>query len=144
MNTSVVEKVRRLLTGRRTDYSLPGVFYHSSEVFAIEIEAIFLRSWILVGHIDQLPLPGSYFTVEFGSESLIIARDKEQNVRAYFNVCRHRGCRIATEKSGQVGSWVCPYHSWIYELDGRLRSARGMCDLDCSEMSLRGCAVHIF
>ena len=106
--------------------ALPAEFYTSAAVYARDLETILFRSWIYAGHVSQLPAVGSYFLVELGSESFIVVRSADDAIRAFANVCRHRGSRVCLESSGQVRAFVCPYHAWAYELDGRLRSRRAM------------------
>jgi Rieske 2Fe-2S family protein len=87
-----------------------------------------LRHWICAGHIAQVPQIGDFFTVEIGNESAIVVRGRDEKVRALINVCRHRGSRVCTERSGKAigGGFTCPYHAWNYGLDGSLRASRLM------------------
>jgi Rieske 2Fe-2S family protein len=80
----------------------------------------------LVGHQSQIDKPGDYFVAEVGDESLIVARDQQQDIRAFYNVCRHRGTRLCEEQSGHGMAIQCPYHAWTYALDGRLIGAPHM------------------
>lgn len=103
--------------------------YTSPAVFDMEIRKIFHRQWLTVGHISLIPNPGDYYVKQVGPESMIIARDKSGKVRAYFNVCRHRGYRLLDdEASGCTEGFVCPYHRWTYTLDGKLRTVPGSRD----------------
>ncbi|MGB6853984.1 MAG: Rieske 2Fe-2S domain-containing protein, partial [Thermoanaerobaculia bacterium] len=79
---------------------LPAKYYTSQEIFVEELERIFGARWLFAGHASQLSEPGSYFLFELDRESLIVTRDKESQVRAFHNVCRHRGARICTETRG--------------------------------------------
>lgn len=107
--------------------TLPARCYVDAGVFAEERERIFARNWICVGREELLPEPGSYVLAEIAGESLIVVRDGAGSVRAFFNVCRHRGTRMCTEPSGRFkGSIQCPYHAWTYGIDGRLMVARNM------------------
>src|SRR5205814_7501333 len=87
-----------LTSGAKT---LPQRYLVSPEVFAKEQERIFSTQWLCVGHLSQLSKPGDYFVQEVVGESLIILRDRQREVRGFYNVCRHRGTRICEEKSGQ-------------------------------------------
>jgi Rieske 2Fe-2S family protein len=103
----------------------------SPEVFAEEQERIFAREWSCVGRVAQLAEPGSFVTRTIAGESLIILRDGEGTLRAFFNVCRHRGTRLCTEESGRLGGTIqCPYHAWTYSTDGRLVGAPHMQDVE--------------
>jgi Rieske 2Fe-2S family protein len=113
--------------------TLPQEYFVSPEVFAKEQERIFARQWVLVGHQNQIANPGDYFVQEVGRppssdygatgprpESLIILRDKGGEVRAFYNVCRHRGTRLCEDAAGHSSALQCPYHAWTYGLDGKL------------------------
>lgn len=107
--------------------TLPASWYISPDVFAQEQERVFAREWLCVGREESIPKAGDFFTVERAGESLIVTRDAQGGVRAFFNVCRHRGSRICTTASGRFeGSIQCPYHAWTYGLDGDLKVARNM------------------
>jgi len=111
-------------------HTLDREYFVSSEVFAAEHERIFLKSWLLAGHVSQLEGPGSYFLFEIERESVVVLRDQDGEVRAFHNHCRHRGSRLCREAQGTLGKTiVCPYHAWGYGLDGALRSAPSMKDV---------------
>ena len=112
--------IARLIANRRPGYSLPAPFYVSPEVFARDVRLIFGRHWIFVGVEPEIAEPGDFFTVEIGSDSILIVRDDDMTVRAFHNVCRHRGARLRAPGSGIVGNLVCPYHQWTYNLRGEL------------------------
>ena len=80
-------------------------------MFAHDLELIFGRHWIFVGVEPEIAEPGDFFTVEIGTDSVIIVRDDDMTVRAFHNVCRHRGARLRPAGRGIVGNLVCPYHS---------------------------------
>ncbi len=98
----------------------------SPEIYQLEREAIFKRAWLNVGRVEQLKRKGSYFTKELGvaNTSVIIVRDMDGQVRAFHNICRHRGNKLVwtdfprEESSGNARQFVCKYHGWKYELDG--------------------------
>ena len=106
--------------------TLPQRYFVAPEVFAQEQQAIFSRHWVCVGHQSQIAKPGDYFLQDVAGESLIITRDQEGIVRAFYNVCRHRGTRLCQEASGHASAIQCPYHAWTYALDGRLVGAPHM------------------
>lgn len=110
--------------GQRT---LPAEHFTSPDIWRMEQERIFQRSWLLAGHVSELAQPGRYFLLEIGNESVIVLRDVAGKVRAHHNFCRHRGTRLCSTTRGQLGSTIsCPYHAWTYELDGALRAAPNM------------------
>ena len=106
--------------------SMPAQFYTSREVFDWDMELIFAREWLAVGHTCELPNPGDYFTVQIGKESLIVIRGLDEQIRCFFNTCRHRGSVICIEPRGKRRRLTCPYHQWTYDLEGRLIAAREM------------------
>jgi Rieske 2Fe-2S family protein len=104
--------------------TLPGRYYYDPALYALEQERIFSQMWVCVGRAEQLTEPGAYQVVTVGQESVIVVRDRNGELQAFLNVCRHRGARICTEASGQLkGSIQCHYHAWTYGLDGRLLGA---------------------
>jgi Rieske 2Fe-2S family protein len=109
--------------------TLPQKYFVSTEIFEAEQEKIFSRQWVLVGHQRQIAEAGAFFVPEVSGESLIVARDKNGEIRGFFNVCRHRGTRLCEEKSGHSAAIQCPYHAWTYGLDGRLMGSPHMDDV---------------
>jgi choline monooxygenase len=104
---------------------LPLRCYSDPAFFSAETAKVFRRSWLPVCRLDQVAKPGDYFARDLFNESVALVRDKKGVLRALSNVCRHRGRRIL-EGSGNCsrgGKFACPYHSWVYELDGRLSGA---------------------
>ncbi|MFD2236925.1 aromatic ring-hydroxylating oxygenase subunit alpha [Aureimonas populi] len=118
--------LKTLLRGRRPGYSLDAPFYTSPEIFAADMEAIFERHWIFVGVEPDIPEPGDVMTLDIGRNAILIVRDDEGGVRAFHNVCRHRGARLVHEEKGTVGNLVCRYHTWTYNLEGALIHAEHM------------------
>ncbi len=111
--------------------TLPGRYYTSQEIFAEEQEAIFSTRWLCVGRADTIPNSGDYFLRQIGPASVIILRDRAGQIRAFHNTCRHRGTRLCETTAGNVGERItCPYHSWVYALDGRLIGAPSTADIE--------------
>ena len=106
--------------------TLPQRYFVSPGIFAEELPKIFATNWVLVGHQSQLAKPGDYFLAEVAGESLIVAKDQRSTIRAFYNVCRHRGARLCEEENGHAAAIQCPYHAWTYALDGRLIGAPHM------------------
>ncbi|ABS14428.1 MULTISPECIES: aromatic ring-hydroxylating oxygenase subunit alpha [Brucella/Ochrobactrum group] len=113
-----------LLTGRDPNFSLEQKFYTDPEYHKLDLENIFYKDWLFVGHDCELPKTGSYMTVQIGAYPVVIVRDAQGGIRAFHNSCRHRGSRICAAEKGTAAKLVCPYHQWTYELDGRLLFAR--------------------
>jgi phenylpropionate dioxygenase-like ring-hydroxylating dioxygenase large terminal subunit len=103
---------------------LPAWAYHSKALFALEREKLFLTHWQVVGHVSNLPNPGDWLTYDILGERAMVMRGKDGVVRAFHNLCRHRGARVVDGSSGHCkGAIVCPFHGWVYNLDGTLRGA---------------------
>ena len=119
-------RIAALIARQPAGHSLCRAFYSDPVVFRRDVERILMRHWLCVGHESSAPNPGDFFVVEIASESAIIVRGEDGQLRALANVCRHRGSRICIEKSGNAKIFVCPYHAWSYGLDGSLRAARHM------------------
>ena len=101
---------------------LPASLYVSQELLEQEVRNLFYRQWICAGHVSEIGAAGDYFTFDLVDKPLLIVRDKNNNVRAYSNVCRHRATVLAVG-TGNRSMFTCPYHGWTYDLDGHLRSA---------------------
>jgi phenylpropionate dioxygenase-like ring-hydroxylating dioxygenase large terminal subunit len=107
--------------------TLPARYYTDTAVFNDELERFYCRMWVCAGRANQIPAPGDYFLREFAGESIIVVRDNDEAIRAFFNVCRHRGTRICPTPQGHfAGRMQCGYHGWTYGLDGRLIGAPHM------------------
>ncbi|MDG3005756.1 aromatic ring-hydroxylating oxygenase subunit alpha [Paludisphaera mucosa] len=107
--------------------SLPARYYLDEDHYARELERLFLARWFYIGRADEVPNRGDYVLREAADESLIVTRGDDGRVRAFFNVCRHRGTRLCEQPSGTfTGAIRCPYHAWAYDLSGRLLGAPSM------------------
>src|SRR5262249_10289783 len=100
---------------------IPASWYADGEIAAAERKAVFGRSWIFVGRLDQVSEPGSYFTCDLAGEPIVVVRGPDGMLRAFFNVCRHKAAVLLSEPGGQVSRLRCRYHGWTYDLTGRLR-----------------------
>jgi len=111
--------------------TLTGHYYRDPGILARELERIFFRSWLLAGREEQLAEPGDYFSFELGEESVLVVRGRDGVVRAFYNVCRHRGARLCATGAGRFeGAIRCRYHAWSYSLDGTLRAVPHLANLD--------------
>jgi phenylpropionate dioxygenase-like ring-hydroxylating dioxygenase large terminal subunit len=102
--------------------TLPFDWYSDPAVLRLERERIFRRTWQYAGRADQAAEPGSFFTCDAGGFPIVVVRGKEGALRAFLNVCRHRGSLVC-EGEGRRETLQCPYHAWTYDLDGSLRAA---------------------
>jgi phenylpropionate dioxygenase-like ring-hydroxylating dioxygenase large terminal subunit len=101
---------------------LPAWTYHSPALLELEKKALFRTHWQIVGHVSNVPEPGDFFTVDITDDRALVVRGDDGVVRAFHNLCRHRGSRVTAEKSGHCErAFVCPFHGWVYNLDGSLR-----------------------
>jgi phenylpropionate dioxygenase-like ring-hydroxylating dioxygenase large terminal subunit len=139
------ELMKNLAETALAGYSLPQEFYASEDVFKADFDQVISRKWIVAGHISRIPNKGDYFLFKIGGEQIIVIRENAESVRAFFNVCRHRGSTICQAESGNAPRLVCPYHAWTFGLDGRLISARLMPDdFDKAENGLLACHIRVF
>jgi phenylpropionate dioxygenase-like ring-hydroxylating dioxygenase large terminal subunit len=128
------------VAGRAT---IPWSWYSDPSILALEMERIFRCSWQYAGHLGELQGPGSYFASATGPVPIVVTLDRDGTLRAFLNVCRHRGAIVAVG-AAKRGTVQCPYHAWTYDLDGRLRAApRGDADpaLDAGCLGLLPVAV---
>ena len=116
------------LSPPREGMTLPQRFFVCPDLFRKETERLFHASWFCVGRREQLAAPGDYFLADVAGENLIVTIDDQHVPHAYFNVCRHRGCRLTTEQHGQFSHCRirCPYHRWTYDCQGELLAAPNM------------------
>jgi Rieske 2Fe-2S family protein len=104
--------------------TLPGHYYTDPDVFAVEQQKIFEAMWFCAARGSDLAKPGQFRTVQVGRESVLVSRARDGSVRAFLNVCRHRGAQLCVEESGEVRrAFQCVYHAWTYDLDGKLVAA---------------------
>jgi phenylpropionate dioxygenase-like ring-hydroxylating dioxygenase large terminal subunit len=120
-------------------WSLPAWTYSDPEFFGVEMDRIVRPSWQIVCHESDVPAPGDFHTLDYAGESVVVIRGEDGMLRAFTNVCRHRGVRILDGPSGCAKKLVCPYHAWTYDSAGRLtgvpmRASYG--DLDMSRHGL--------
>ena len=101
-------------------WSLPAWTYDDADMFAAEVDRVFAPSWQVVCHISDIVRAGEWHSLDFLDESIIVIRGNDNVIRAFTNVCRHRGSRLVDGASGCTKKLICPYHAWSYELDGRL------------------------
>ena len=125
--------------------TLPGSAYTDPAIFQIEQQNIFERMWFCAVRSADLPDAGNFRTVQIGRESVLVTRSRDGALRAFLNICRHRGAKLCVEETGTVKrNFQCPYHAWTYGLDGKLVAApnlTSMPDVDRVEYGLR--KVHL-
>jgi len=104
----------------------PSKYYHDQNIFQLEMDHLFSKSWLCVARSEDFEKPGDFLVREFGSESIIIIRGEDNKLRAFHNFCRHRGSKLFTDKKGSTKIIQCPYHAWTYTLSGKLVGAPNM------------------
>ena len=136
--------IQELVANQKPGYSLDQRFYTDPAVYELELERIIYRNWIFAGHVSQLPEPGDFRVLSVAGESAIIVRGKDGTINGFANVCRHRGSLVCLEEQGHTDKFACPYHGWMYDIDGNLIAARDMPeDFDMLAHSLKTVSVGI-
>lgn len=127
---------------------LPGWSYHSAALLELEKRHLFRTHWQIAGHVSDVPRPGDYLTLDVVGERALVVRGKDGLVRAFHNLCRHRGSRVVADEKGSCkNALVCPFHGWVYNLDGTLRGAarrRSFPELDKHEFGLMPIKLEIW
>lgn len=111
--------------------------YVDSDVFELEMERLFGRAWLFVGHTSQVPNPGDFFTTELARQPVVMTRHRDGTVHVLFNRCTHRGAKVVNERCGHAARLTCLYHGWTFDTDGKLLGvpipegcAEGFCNSD--------------
>lgn len=115
-----------LIRQRQPRHALTRELYTDPEVYRADLAQIWHKEWIFVGHDIELEKPGQYMTVQVGDHPVVVVRGNDGAVRAFQNVCRHRGSKVCQGASGKSAKLVCPYHKWTFGLDGKLLYAGNM------------------
>jgi choline monooxygenase len=108
-------------------------WYTDERVFQLEQRTVFSQSWQVAARVDQLQKSGDYVTTNIGDEPVVLVRGSDNQIRAFFNVCRHHAAAVMTEPHGNAPQMRCPYHGWTYSLEGELKGTpdfSGVCDFD--------------
>jgi carnitine monooxygenase subunit len=141
------ENVEWSISDQNAGYSLPSRYFYDENVFQREKSKIFFKSWHLVGHVNELREPGAFVTHDIFDQSVIVIAGREGKIRAFHNVCQHRGNRLVEARRGKSPTLTCGYHAWTYALDGCLRGApniQGIADFRKSDHGLKPVRVEIF
>jgi phenylpropionate dioxygenase-like ring-hydroxylating dioxygenase large terminal subunit len=150
MTTVDIQDIKDIGSGYDPDparsMSLRAAAYLDPEWLDLDQRAVFGRTWQWVCHVEKLRAPGSYVTATVAGMPVAVVRDEAGRVRAFYNVCKHRAHELLSG-SGTTGTIVCPYHAWVYDLDGGLRRARHtgrMPDFDRTRIHLDRIQVEEF
>ncbi len=113
--------------------TIPSSWYTEEQVFELEKQTVFSRSWQIAARSHQLSRPGKYVTTEIAGEPVVIVRGDDDVVRGFFNVCRHHAAAVMSEAEGHANQMRCPYHGWTYSLEGELKGTpdfSGVCNFE--------------
>jgi choline monooxygenase len=119
--------------------TIPAAWYTDQRIFDLEKRTVFSNSWQFGARADQLAQAGDFVTAQIAGEPIVIVRGADDQVRAFFNVCRHHAAAVMTEPAGRASQLRCPYHGWTYSLEGELKGTpdfTGVCDFDKSQNGL--------
>ena len=122
LDESILKAIRETRRDLSQARHLPGFLYTAPEVFDYEVDAIFMKEWLCIGRVEEFENEGDYRAMRIAGEPLLVCRDASGQLNAFNNVCQHRGVEVATGE-GNRKSFRCPYHSWVYDLEGRLLGA---------------------
>ncbi len=129
-----------------TSFTMPARYYTSSEIYELEKDAIFYKTWHYAGHVSQVLENGSYFTTSIHEQNVFVARGRDGNLRAFYNVCAHRGHELLTG-AGKKQVITCPYHAWAFDFSGNLVAARNsenVAGFNKCEFSLKQVRLEVF
>ncbi len=127
---------------------LPAWTYRSQALFELERDNVFLNHWQVAGHVNDIPAAGDWLAFDLFGERAVVMRGQDGEVRAFHNLCRHRGARVVDGQQGHCrGAVICPFHGWVYNLDGTLRGAAQPTTfgtLDKSKFALKPIEMEVF
>lgn len=118
-----IQELEASAGGIDTAISLPPESFTSEEFYRFELDAVWGHEWFCIGRANDIPNPGDYFTVTVGNDPLIAVRGRDNTIRVLANVCQHRAMPLVEGEKGSCRRFQCPYHAWVYGLDGQLQSA---------------------
>jgi choline monooxygenase len=118
--------------------TIPSAWYVDPRVYDLERRCVFGGTWQAVARVDQVGAAGRFVTADLAGEPILVTRDREGRLRAFYNVCRHHAAAVATAECGTASVLRCPYHGWTYELDGRLKGAPEFDGVEAFDKSSNG------
>lgn len=138
-----LDTIKALLQQDRAGHTLPRELYVGEDAFHFDTQVMLKSVWLYACTAAHVKNPGDYFVFEVGHNAIIIVRGRDNEIRAFWNSCRHRGAKICVEQRGRAPRLMCPYHQWTYGLDGKLLAARSMAeDFDKQDYGLNPVALE--
>ena len=132
-----------LISRQKPGFALDRPFYTDPMIYDLELDRVVARNWIMAGHRSELPEPGDFKVFNLANDSAIIVRGSDGELKAFANVCRHRGSLVCLESHGHADKFTCPYHGWMYDIDGNLKAARStVSDFNKSDYGLNKVALE--
>lgn len=128
-NSSHARTNYKFTTDPEFAFTLPSEFYTSPAIYKKELECVFANSWNYACHMTQVESAGQWVKFKIAEEELYVVRGQDGQLRAFYNVCKHRAHRLVTEDSGESSMITCPYHAWSYDLEGNLQQVRNESNL---------------
>ena len=119
-------------------FTIPSSWYTNRELYQHELQTVFTQSWQFAARLDQLEQPGEYVTTDIAGEPVLIARGNDNQLRGFFNVCRHHAAAVMTEPAGNARQFRCPYHGWTYSLEGQLKGTPDFADVCQFDRAMNG------
>ncbi len=121
-NPSAISTENFSLSDYQQPFSLPSHWYHDPAIYSAEVDGIFHTNWLCAGHKSEFIHTGDFVRLDYCGESILVVRGEDDELRAFYNVCQHRGHILVSERRGNLNGIIrCPYHSWVYGLSGGLK-----------------------
>lgn len=124
-SSAAARRFARMIEETPDSFRVDPRVYDDPAIFEGEMDSIFARNWVYVGHESEVPDAGSYITAAIGLQPVIVARGQDMRVRVFLNVCRHRGNTLCREAAGKTDAFVCRYHAWTFTTEGELHAVPG-------------------
>ncbi|WP_428027475.1 aromatic ring-hydroxylating oxygenase subunit alpha [Altererythrobacter sp.] len=138
-----LDAMAAMFARNRNGYTLPQDLYVSREAYVFDTQVMLKSVWLFACTVAHVKNPGDWYRFDMANNSVIIVRGKDEEIRAFYNTCTHRGAQLCGDTQGRVPRFTCPYHSWAFGLDGKLMAARNMPDgFDKSEHGLHPVAIE--